>query len=85
MSNSPLYTIWCNVSDNATIDNSLCFVKWENGKPLVGNDLCSAMWFDDLGEANKTADKLGDGWEVVDMGPVATSATLKAIAGGGGN
>lgn len=69
---SARYTIWKGAEDGETTENALCFVRWEAGKPVYSNTPERAMWFTDKGMAQKTAEKLGEGWEVVDMWPVMT-------------
>lgn len=69
---SARYTIWKGVEDGGTTENALCFVRWEAKKPVYSNTPEQAMWFTDKGMAEKTAERLGEGWEVVDMWPVMT-------------
>ena len=69
---SARYTIWKGAEDGETTENALCFVRWEAKKPVYSNTPCQAMWFTDKGMAEKTAERLGEGWEVVDMWPVMT-------------
>ena len=73
---SARYTVWKGAEDGETTENALCFVRWDDNRkvsqPMFSNRPCQAMWFTDKGMAKKTAEKLGDGWEVVDMWPVMT-------------
>ena len=75
------YTLWSGVTNGGPAKDAVCFVKWEDGQPVYSNHPCVAMWFVDEDVAEKTAAKLGDGWEVVDMWPVMTKEQrlLRAI------
>lgn len=75
------YTVWHYGADKDTTQDSFCFVRWENKQPLFSNRPCMAMWFVERGMAEHTAEKLGEGFEVVDMLPVMTAEErlLRAI------
>ena len=75
------YTIWHYGADADTTQNSFCFVRWEDKMPVFSNRPCMAMWFVDKGMAEKTVEKLGAGFEVVDMLGVMTAEErlLRAI------
>lgn len=75
------YTVWHYGTDKDTTQDSFCFVRWENKQPLFSNRPCMAMWFVERGMAEHTAEKLGEGFEVVDMLPVMTAEErlLRAI------
>lgn len=66
------YTVWFYGNDKETTHDSFCFVRWENQKPLFSNKPCMAMWFMEKEMAQSVADKLGDGFVVVDMWDVMT-------------
>ena len=75
------YTVWNGVEDQETTENAWGFVEWQNGRAVCSHRPCEVMWFVDKGMAEKTAEKLGEGWEVVDMWPVMTKEQrlLRAI------
>ena len=66
------YTVWFYGEDEETTHDSFCFVRWENQKPLFSNKPCMAMWFMEKEMAQRVADRLGDGFVVVDMWDVMT-------------
>jgi len=43
------------------------FVEWRNGKPIIGQ--CDGMIFTYEGMAQNVAERLGDGWKVIDVSP----------------
>lgn len=62
----PRYTVWYR-DDGETTQHCMGFVRFEHGTPVFTNRPCGVMWFTYRGMAEKVADKLGDGFEVVDM------------------
>lgn len=75
------YTVWHYGEDEETTQDSFGFVRWEKGLPLFSNKPCMAMWFVNKGMAEMVAEKLGDGFEVVDMWDTMTKEErlLRAI------
>lgn len=64
------WSVWKGCEDERLAANALCFVRWEDKKPVFANDPDKAMWFVEKSVAGYVAKKLGDGWEVVDMWPL---------------
>ena len=62
------YTIWrifFDADGNACRD--ICFVRWEHGVPVFSKDPAMMMWFVHKDVAHHMAEKLGEGFHVVDM------------------
>jgi hypothetical protein len=54
------------------------FVEWRHGKPIIGQT--DGMIFAYEGMAQYVAEKLGDGWKVIDVSPEACYKAEKLLA-----
>jgi hypothetical protein len=54
------------------------FVEWRHGKPIIGQT--DGMVFAYDGMAQYVAEKLGDGWKVIDVSPEACYKAKKLLA-----
>ena len=54
------------------------FVEWREGKPVIGHD--GGMIFTYEGMARHVAQKLGEGWTVIDVSQKAIEETEKLLA-----
>lgn len=75
------YSVWHRGDDEETTRDSFGFVRFVNGIPMFSNRPCAVMWFVSKGAAENVAERLGEGFEVVDMWPVMTKEErlLRAI------
>lgn len=77
----PRYTVWHYGADEETTHDSFGFVRFEKGVPLFSNRPCAVMRFVMRDAAENIAERLGEGFEVVDMWSVMTKEErmLRAI------
>lgn len=61
------YTVWHRGEDEGTTQDSFGFVQFVNEVPMFSNRPCAVMWFVSKGAAENVAERLGEGFEVVDM------------------
>ena len=75
------YTVWKNIQEGKSEKDSLGFKGWREGVACYTHNHRDCMWFVELGMAQRTAERLGEGWEVVDMWPVMSKEQrlLRAI------
>lgn len=75
------YSVWHRGDDEEITRDSFGFVRFVNGIPMFSNRPCAVMWFVSKGAAENVAERLGEGFEVVDMWPVMTKEErlLRAI------
>ena len=62
----PRYTVWYRDDSDTTL-HCMGFVRYEDKMPVFTNRPCKVSWFVDKREAEKVANDLGDGFDVVDM------------------
>ena len=54
------------------------FMEWRNGKPVIGQ--CDGMVFTYEGMAQHVAEKLGEGWKVIDISQEACKKAERLMA-----
>ena len=54
------------------------FMEWRNGKPIIGQ--CDGMVFTYEGMAQHVAEKLGEGWKVIDISQEACRKAKRLMA-----
>lgn len=54
------------------------FIEWRNGKPIIGQ--CDGMVFTYEGMAQHVAEKLGEGWKVIDVSQEACKKAERLMA-----
>lgn len=74
------YSVWHRGDDEETTRDSFGFVRFVNGIPMFSNRPCAVMWFVSKGAAENVAERLGEGFEVVDMWPVMTKEERLLLA-----